>query len=132
MFRKKGEQQNGRHSILQNQPVAARGAWHQHTTTRTSTTGETRSSGGGDDADGDGGGEDGSIEPAQRQEEQAQGAGITNVRRWNAAKGQYGCWRRWAGAGTHACRSIVRCLRLATSTLTVGDDMDYDSDNFGW
>ena len=26
--------------------------------------------------------------------------------------------------GRHECRSIVRCLRLATSTLPVGDDVD--------
>ena len=31
----------------------------------------------------------------------------------------------------HECRSTVGCLHLATSTLPVGDAMDYVSDNFG-
>ena len=37
--------------------------------------------------------------------------------------------------GRHVCLSTVGCLHLTTSTLypiPVGDDMDYDSDNFGW
>ena len=32
----------------------------------------------------------------------------------------------------HECRSTVGCLHLTTSTLPVGDDMDYGNDSFGY